>query len=119
MVEFSTRIAIMYAGEIVELAPARELFEDPLHPYTKGLMASFPALTGDRHVLTGIPGSPPDMLRPPSGCRFHPRCALVRPDHTRIVPKLREVSPGHFVACHLYDPAVDGRGRAALGASNV
>src|SRR5215216_3495606 len=73
MVEFSTRIAIMYAGEIVELAPARELFENPLHPYTQGLMNSFPALTGERRVLTGIPGSPPDMLRPPSGCRFHPR----------------------------------------------
>jgi peptide/nickel transport system ATP-binding protein len=119
MVEFSTRIAIMYAGEIVELAPARALFDDPLHPYTQGLMASFPSLTGERRVLTGIPGSPPDMLRPPSGCRFHPRCALVRPDHTRIVPKLREVKPGHHVACHLYDPGVDGRGLAAKGASHV
>jgi peptide/nickel transport system ATP-binding protein len=116
MVEFSTRIAIMYAGEIVELAAARDLFEDPLHPYTQGLMASFPSLTGERRALTGIPGSPPDMLRPPSGCRFHPRCSLVQPDHTRIVPRLREVKPGHHVACHLYDPAVSGRDFAARGA---
>jgi peptide/nickel transport system ATP-binding protein len=116
MVEFSDRIGIMYAGEIVELAGARNLFEDPLHPYTQGLMASFPSLTGERRRLTGIPGSPPDMLRPPSGCRFHPRCALVRPDHTRIVPRLREVKPDHYVACHLYDPGVDGRGLEGRGA---
>jgi peptide/nickel transport system ATP-binding protein len=119
MVEFSTRIAIMYAGEIVELASARELFDEPLHPYTQGLMASFPSLTGERRTLTGIPGSPPDMLRPPSGCRFHPRCPLVQPEHTRIVPKLREVKPGHHVACHLYDPAVDGHGFAMRGAAHA
>jgi len=108
MVEFSDGIAIMYAGEIVETASARDLFDDPLHPYTQGLMASFPSVTGEKRPLTGIPGSPPDMLRPPSGCRFHPRCAYAQPPFTRIVPKLREVKPGHHVACHLYDPAVDG-----------
>jgi len=108
LVEFSDRIAIMYAGQIVEMAPARELFDAPLHPYTQGLMGSFPALSGDKQRLTGIPGSPPDMLRPPSGCRFHPRCAQVRPMHTRVVPHLREARPGHFVACHLYQPLGDG-----------
>ena len=102
LVEFSDRIAIMYAGEIVELAPARELFDNPLHPYTRGLMSSFPTLTGDRKQLTGIPGSPPNMLMPPSGCRFHPRCAQCQPMHTEVVPKLREATPGHWVACHLY-----------------
>ncbi len=102
LVERADRIAIMYAGQIVELAASRDLLDDPLHPYTQGLMSSFPSLTGERQHLTGIPGSPPDMLHPPSGCRFHPRCALVRPSHRRIVPKLREVKPGHFVACHLY-----------------
>jgi len=102
LVEFSDRIAIMYAGEIVELAPARELFDNPLHPYTQGLMSSFPTLTGDRKQLTGIPGSPPNMLMPPSGCRFHPRCAQCQPMHTEVVPKLREATPGHWVACHLY-----------------
>jgi peptide/nickel transport system ATP-binding protein len=102
LVEFSTRIAIMYAGEIVELAPAQELFANPLHPYTQGLMNSFPAITGPKVKLSGIPGAPPDMVKPPSGCRFHPRCALVKPMHTQVVPKLHEVSPGHWVACHLY-----------------
>ena len=102
LVEFSDRIAIMYAGEIVELAPAQELFANPLHPYTQGLMHSFPSITGEKHKLTGIPGSPPDMAAPPSGCRFHPRCALAKPMHARVVPRLREVSPGHHVACHLY-----------------
>jgi peptide/nickel transport system ATP-binding protein len=108
LIEFSDRIAIMYAGQIVEQAAAQELFEAPQHPYTRGLMSSFPALTGEKQRLTGIPGSPPDMLHPPSGCRFHPRCPLVRPMHTRVVPALRETSPGHSVACHLYDPISNG-----------
>ena len=109
LIEFSDRIAIMYAGQIVEQAAAQELFEAPQHPYTRGLMSSFPALTGEKQRLTGIPGTPPDMLHPPSGCRFHPRCPLVRPMHTRVVPALRETSPGHFVACHLYDPMSSGQ----------
>jgi peptide/nickel transport system ATP-binding protein len=108
LIEFSDRIAIMYAGQIVEQAAAQELFEAPQHPYTRGLMSSFPALTGEKQRLTGIPGSPPDMLQPPSGCRFHPRCPLVRPMHTRVVPALRETSPGHYVACHLFDPISNG-----------
>lgn len=102
LVEFATRIAIMYAGEIVEMATAHELFNNPLHPYTQGLMNSFPSITGPKRKLTGIPGAPPDMLAPPAGCRFHPRCAQVKPMHMHVPPKLREVAPGHFVACHLY-----------------
>jgi peptide/nickel transport system ATP-binding protein len=108
LVEFSDRIAIMYAGEIVESTAAASLFSDPLHPYTQGLMNSFPALTGEMKRLTGIPGSPPDMLHPPAGCRFHPRCPLVRPMHSRVAPALREASPDHFVACHLYQSIADG-----------
>ena len=102
LVEFSDRIAIMYAGQIVEMGDAAELFADPLHPYTQGLMASFPSLTGPKRRLSGIPGSPPNMLNPPSGCRFHSRCSLAQPMHAQVVPRLREVKPGHFVACHLY-----------------
>ena len=102
LVEVSDRIAIMYAGQIVEMAPAREIYEHPLHPYTQGLLNSFPALTGPKDRVIGIPGSPPDMAAPPSGCRFHPRCPKVRPFHKRLVPPLIEASPGHFVACHLY-----------------
>jgi peptide/nickel transport system ATP-binding protein len=111
MVEFSTRIAIMYAGEIVELAPARELFDNPVHPYTQGLMNSFPSLTGPRNKLTGIPGAPPDMVAPPSGCRFHPRCDKCRPMHTQVAPRLQEIKTGHWVACHLFEPDPDSRWR--------
>ena len=107
LVEFSDRIAVMYAGEIVEIGPAHDIFGEPLHPYTRGLMNSFPSLDGAKTRLTGIPGSPPNMLNPPSGCRFHPRCPSVLPMHTQVRPTLREVKPGHFVACHLYREGVE------------
>jgi peptide/nickel transport system ATP-binding protein len=107
LLEFADRIAIMYAGEIVELAEGRRLHEAPRHPYTRGLMASFPPLAGPLNRLVGIPGSPPDLADPPAGCRFHPRCPLCVPAeplyqrqlHER--PRLREVEPDHLVACHL------------------
>jgi peptide/nickel transport system ATP-binding protein len=109
LVEISTRIAVMYAGRIVEQAPARDLFEEPLHPYTVGLMNSFPSIAGNPEQLEGIPGSPPNLVTPPTGCRFHPRCphcvvsnaALYRLQ-TQDQPELRELRPGHWVACHLY-----------------
>jgi peptide/nickel transport system ATP-binding protein len=102
LVEISDRIAIMYAGEIIEMSDSRELFETPLHPYTEGLMGSFPALTGPRRRLEGIPGSPPDLISPPSGCRFHPRCPkrMMICDGPR--PQLGEERPDHQVRCHLY-----------------
>ncbi|HWB35097.1 MAG TPA: ABC transporter ATP-binding protein, partial [Rugosimonospora sp.] len=74
LVEFSNRIAIMYGGRIVEEAPAAALYKDSLHPYSNGLLHSFPALRGPRQELTGIPGSPPDLKSLPTGCVFHPRC---------------------------------------------
>src|SRR5215217_2230290 len=74
LVEFSNRIAIMYGGRIVEEAPAAALYRDSLHPYSVGLLKSFPALRGPRRELTGIPGSPPDLRGMPTGCSFHPRC---------------------------------------------
>jgi peptide/nickel transport system ATP-binding protein len=74
LVEFSDRIAIMYGGRIVESAPAADLYRESLHPYSDGLLHSFPALRGPRRELTGIPGSPPDLRAMPSGCAFHPRC---------------------------------------------
>jgi peptide/nickel transport system ATP-binding protein len=74
LVEFSDRIAIMYGGRIVEEAPAGALYRDSLHPYSDGLLHSFPALRGPRRELTGIPGSPPDLRAMPTGCSFHPRC---------------------------------------------
>jgi peptide/nickel transport system ATP-binding protein len=107
LVEFADRIAIMYAGEIVELADAETVHEAPRHPYTRGLIDSFPPLTGPRTRLVGIPGSPPNLADPPSGCRFHPRCPLCvaeQPLYRKQIterPVLREVVPGHSVACHL------------------
>ena len=74
LVEFSDRIAIMYGGQIVESAPAASLYRTPMHPYSDGLLHSFPALRGPRRELTGIPGSPPDLRAMPAGCAFHPRC---------------------------------------------
>jgi peptide/nickel transport system ATP-binding protein len=110
LLEFADRIAIMYAGEIVETAPSASLHENPQHPYTRGLMESFPPLTGPIQRLVGIPGAPPDLANPPSGCRFHPRCPLCLPGHavmytrqTTERPVLREVGPEHFVACHLVE----------------
>jgi peptide/nickel transport system ATP-binding protein len=112
LVEFSDRIAIMYAGEIVESAASDVLFHRPLHPYTAGLMSSFPPLTGPIVPLSGIPGSPPNLAQPPGGCRFHPRCPNCTGEDRRLLerqtterPVLREIEPAHRVACHLVDPA--------------
>ena len=74
LAEFSDRIAIMYGGRIVETAPSSAIYREPLHPYSQGLLNSFPALRGPRRELTGIPGSPPDLRAMPTGCTFHPRC---------------------------------------------
>jgi len=110
LLEFADRIAIMYAGEIVESAPAARLAENALHPYTQGLMRSFPPLTGPREKLVGIPGSPPDLREPPGGCRFHPRCPHCLPENAGLYlrqtterPRLREIEPDHSVACHLVE----------------
>jgi peptide/nickel transport system ATP-binding protein len=108
LIELADRIGIMYAGELVELAPAHTLAERALHPYTQGLLRSFPPLTGPIERMEGIPGMPPDLADPPSGCRFNPRCPHCTPTDAQLYrrqtterPVLREVEPGHFVACHL------------------
>jgi peptide/nickel transport system ATP-binding protein len=108
--EFAHRIAIMYAGEIVEEAPAAKLREDARHPYTLGLIRSFPSLAGPLVRMTGIPGSPPDLASPPDGCRFNPRCPHCTPDRpelyrlqTTVRPALHETAPEHRVACHLVE----------------
>jgi peptide/nickel transport system ATP-binding protein len=110
LLEFADRIAIMYAGEIIESAPAQKLGTEAQHPYTQGLLQSFPPLTGPLERLAGIPGSPPDLRNPPSGCRFHPRCPHCSRDNASLYlrqtterPVLREVAPGHSVACHLVE----------------
>src|SRR5207302_10444450 len=74
---YSDRIAIMYAGQLVELAATREVLDAPKHPYTPGLLSAYPSIYGPKEELKGIPGRPPDLRYPPSGCRFHPRCPHV------------------------------------------
>ncbi len=112
LLEFAHRVAIMYAGEIVELAESPELAANPLHPYSVGLLNSFPPLDGPILRLSGIPGSPPDLADPPSGCRFHPRCPHCRVEDAALYarqtterPRLKAVAAGHDVACHLVEPA--------------
>jgi peptide/nickel transport system ATP-binding protein len=94
------RIAVMYAGTVVEDAPARDLLTRPRHPYTRGLLAALPDIAGGKAELVGIPGSIPNLLKPPSGCRFHPRCPLAS-DRCRVEkPLLRSLNDNHRVACH-------------------
>lgn len=104
LVEISDRIGIMYAGKMVEVAPSKEIFKTPRHPYTQRLMNSFPMISGPRQEILGIPGSPPDLIAPPAGCRFHPRCHVaIAGKCQEVVPVLREISPRHHAACHLVD----------------
>jgi len=97
--DIADRVAVMYAGQIVELAPARELLQRPLHPYTKALMASVPKLHGESKRLTAIPGNVPRIGNFPSGCRFAPRCPIAKPECSQTAPELIEVEPGRWVRC--------------------
>ena len=96
------RVAVMYLGRVVEQAPAASLYARPLHPYTRVLLASTPSLEPGSDVRPpAVAGEPASPTAPPGGCSFHPRCPLAVPDCARIEPLLREVAPGHDVACHL------------------
>ncbi len=99
--EMCERVGIMYAGKLVECADVRSIFKEPLHPYTQGLISAIPSLTGPKTRLRSIPGAPPDLLNPPSGCRFHPRCPLATERCRREEPEYVEVRKGHWVACHM------------------
>ena len=99
--ELCDRAAVMYAGNIVEVADVEELFANPLHPYTKGLLEAIPR-PDSRAELKSIAGSVPDLIFPPTGCRFHPRCPFAFERCPKVDPPLIEVSPGHKVACLLY-----------------
>ncbi|MEO3802986.1 ABC transporter ATP-binding protein [Nonomuraea sp. B1E8] len=106
LLEVADRIAIMYAGRIVEIGTARALYTDPKHPYTQGLRDSFPPLHAPLRPLTGIPGSPPDLRRPPPGCAFHPRCPERFDGCDATLPALVPAA-GHEVACLLYPAGGD------------
>ncbi|HNT73585.1 MAG TPA: ABC transporter ATP-binding protein [Anaerolineae bacterium] len=105
--EVSDRIGVMYAGRMVEMADSRDVFEHPSHPYTYALMGAFPSIKGKRRDLKTLPGEPPDLLNPPPGCRFHPRCPYATdvcrektPDFQPMDGVTRnDLSHGHYIAC--------------------
>ena len=99
--EITQRTYIMYAGQIAETMPTAMLFENPKHPYSQGLLASVPRLTGGK-IADGIRGTVPDYTRVPSGCRFHPRCDYVMPICPRQKPSLFKIGAQHYVGCWLY-----------------
>ena len=99
----SHRVAVMYVGKIVEEASAEEVFDHPLHPYTQALIsAALPAKPQTERKEIVLVGEVPSAIKPPSGCRFHPRCSFAMDRCAREEPELRELSPGHKAACHLY-----------------
>ncbi len=100
LVEITDRLAIMYAGKFVELGLAREIYQNPLHPYTKGLMNSFPPLTGEIEVTGGIPGKPPDFLSLPAGCNFQPRCDYSLEKCQEAEPSLTNYDEKRLVSCY-------------------
>jgi oligopeptide/dipeptide ABC transporter ATP-binding protein len=98
------RVAVMYSGNIVEYATAERLFKNPRHPYTQGLIGAIPSIEKKNQKLKVIRGMVPNLIFPPSGCRFHPRCDERMEICDKIKPKLNEIGERYFVACHLFDP---------------
>lgn len=97
--EVSDKIGVMYAGKLVELASAEAIFQRPVHPYTKALMSAFPSIKGKRQRLESMPGEPPDLIKPPSGCRFHPRCPYATEQCAKEDPAFKLQREGHLAAC--------------------
>jgi peptide/nickel transport system ATP-binding protein len=100
--ELADRVAVMYAGKLVELADVFPLFDDPLHPYTEALLHSVPNISLTEDHLQVMSGSPPDLINPPPGCKFHPRCPQVMDRCRTDEPPFKEVRPGRWVACWLH-----------------
>jgi peptide/nickel transport system ATP-binding protein len=100
--ELADRIGIMYAGKLVEIGTAEQIFKNPQHPYTRLLLKSIPRLRGPVDKLEYIPGTPPDLRRPPPGCRFYPRCPMRMDVCNEEEPPVIEVEKGHYVACWLH-----------------
>jgi len=107
--DMADRVAVMYAGQVVEMAPARELLRRPLHPYTRALMNSVPKLAGDADRLSAIPGNVPRIGNFPPGCRFYPRCPSARPECASTLPDLAQVEPGRWTRCLYANELANGR----------
>jgi peptide/nickel transport system ATP-binding protein len=97
--EVTERIGVMYAGRLAEFGTAEEIFKHPLHPYTYGLMSAFPSIVGSKRELTTLPGEPPDLISPPTGCRFHPRCPFATEICSEQDPEFRDMGIDHYAAC--------------------
>ncbi len=104
--ETCDRVAVMYAGQIAELGPVEQVFTRPAHPYTRALMVAFPDIEGDRALASSIPGSPPNLLQPPSGCRFHERCSEALPICREQQPPRVDMGGKHYASCHLLERRV-------------
>ena len=104
IVEICEKVAVMYAGRIVEYGRTDLIFNNPAHPYTIALINSFPDIEGERILREAISGSPPNLLDPPSGCRFHPRCRFAKPECSEERPELVSVEEGHMCACPVLKP---------------
>jgi oligopeptide/dipeptide ABC transporter ATP-binding protein len=100
--ELADRIAVMYAGKLVEVAQAVPLYDRPLHPYTQGLLKSIPNISLEEQKLETMPGSPPDLIELPTGCNFHPRCPYAMEKCSSVEPPMKEIENGHRAACWLY-----------------
>ena len=97
--EVSDRIGVMYAGKMMEMADAYAIFKEPRQPYTHALMSAFPSVKGEKHELMELSGEPPNLISPPSGCRFHPRCSNATTMCSEKEPAFSQAAPGHFFAC--------------------
>jgi len=100
--DIADRVAVMYAGKIFEVGDVYQVFKNPINPYTKALMESIPSLIGDVEEMKPIPGSPPDLVNPPPGCRFAPRCSQAMSICKEKEPPMVEIEPGHYTCCWLY-----------------
>jgi peptide/nickel transport system ATP-binding protein len=112
--ETCDKVGIMYAGKLMEYADAAPIFKTPLHPYTSALIGAYPSIVGEKRALKFISGSPPNLINPPKGCRFHPRCPYAKEMCSREEPELKAEEAGHYAACHFVDEL---RGSLRLGDS--
>lgn len=112
--ELADRVATMYAGQIIELGPVEEIFYRAGHPYTNGLIRAVPTVTGAYEELMSIEGSPPDLIDPPSGCKFNPRCSFAQPNCREDEPALNEIGLNHRVACHYWQTVRETNARVRL-----